>query len=88
MTLASWVKIPVGLLGGLGLLNYPIGTVINSAILYIIFCKKGRTVLSKEYEEIIAATPDVRYKTSVVTWVFVGLLLTGIAGVIIVQVVS
>lgn len=73
--LAPWVKAPVGVISGIGLLGFPLGTIINLYILYLVFSEKGKTVLSPDYQEIIAATPHVRYKTSVVVWIFVGLLL-------------
>lgn len=84
--LKRWTIIPVTLLAVIGLLAIPVGTIINGYILYLIFSSKGAMVFSDEYKEIIRQTPDIRYRTSIVVWIFLGLLglvllfvLTGIA---------
>ena len=68
------VRLPVGILSGLGLLSVPIGTLINGYILYLVFCPKGKMVFSPEYQEIIRMTPHVKYKTSIVLIVFLVVL--------------
>ncbi len=68
-------KIPVGILSGIGLLGFPIGTIINAYILYLVFSAKGKMVFSDEYQEAIAATPHVKHKTSIILKVFLLLLL-------------
>jgi hypothetical protein len=73
--LRSWTRIPVGILSGIGLLGFPIGTLINGHILYLVFSEKGRRVFSPEYQEIIRQTPHVKYQTSIIVKIFVGLLL-------------
>lgn len=73
--LKRWVRIPVGIFSALGLLNFPIGTLLNAYILYLIFSAKGRTILSDEYAEVVALTPDIRYRTSIVVWILLALLL-------------
>jgi hypothetical protein len=75
--LQSWGRIAGIVLAALGLLGFPIGTVINGYILYLLLSKKGRTIFSPEYQEVIAATPHVKYRTSIVVWVFL-LLLAGL----------
>ena len=77
--LKSWARIPTGILSGIGLLGFPFGTLINGYILYLIFCRKGATVFSDEYKQVIAETPHIKYRTSVVVWIFLGLLLCMIA---------
>jgi hypothetical protein len=72
--LKSWARIPVGVLSGIGLLGFPLGTVINGYILYLVFCKKGEMVFSDGYKHIIAATPQIKYRTSFVVWILLGLL--------------
>ncbi len=47
--LRSWARIPVGILSGIGLLGFPMGTIINGYILYLVFSEKGTTVFSPEY---------------------------------------
>ncbi len=74
-TLSKWVRIPVGILSGLGLLSIPVGTIINGYILYLVFSAKGKTVLSDDYKPIIMLTPEIKYKTPKWVWVLVFILI-------------
>jgi hypothetical protein len=58
--MVRWVGTPMAILG---LLNPPIGTLISGLVLYLIWCEKGRRVLSPDYAAIIRTTPQVRYKS-------------------------
>jgi hypothetical protein len=60
---------------GIGLIGFPIGTIISAYILYLLLSEKGKMVFSPEYQEIIAATPHIRYKTSIVVWIILGIFL-------------
>jgi len=83
--LRPWSRIPVTILSGIGLIGFPVGTLINAYILYIVVGKKGQVVFSDEYRQAIAATPHIKYKTSVVIWIFLGLLIALFAvGIIVV----
>lgn len=73
-TLKSWTRIPTGILSGIGLFGFPIGTIINAYILYLVFCKKGSTVFSSEYQQVIAATPHIKYKTPIIIWILLAIL--------------
>lgn len=73
-SLAKWGRVLGCILSGLGLLAFPIGTLINAYILYLFLSKKGRTIFSPEYQDVIAATPHVKYKTSIVVWIFLALI--------------
>jgi hypothetical protein len=73
--LKPWSRIVAGIFSGIGLLGFPVGTIINAYILYLLFSKKGGTVFSEHYKTIIAQTPHIKYRTSVVTWVVLGILL-------------
>ncbi|MEM7144696.1 MAG: hypothetical protein AAF591_06150 [Verrucomicrobiota bacterium] len=73
--LRKWARIPVGIISGIGLIGFPLGTIINAYILYLVFCKKGGMVFSDEYKEVIAATPHIKYKTSIIVWILLGILL-------------
>lgn len=67
-------RIPATLLSCLGLLGFPIGTLINGYILYLLHSKKGRTVMTEEYAQVIAQTPHIKYKTSIIVWLCLGLV--------------
>jgi hypothetical protein len=75
--LRPWARVVSGIISGLGLLAIPIGTVINAYILYLLFSKKGATIFSPDYQRVIAETPHIKYKTSIVVWVVVVILLLG-----------
>lgn len=79
--LKRWARVPTGILSGLGLLGFPLGTIINGYILYLVFSKKGAMVFSDEYRAVIEQTPHIKYRTSVLIWILVGLvlLLVGLA---------
>ena len=83
--LSRWVRVPVGVLSGVGVLLFPIGTLINAYILYLLFGHKGRVVFSPEYEDVVGQTQDLRYRTSRVVVVLaaalLGLILLAIFGV-------
>lgn len=74
-SLKRWGRIVGIVLSLLGLLAFPIGTIINAYVLYLFVSKKGRTVFSPEYQDVIAATPHVKYRTSIVVWILIGLIL-------------
>ena len=86
--LRPWGRILGCVLSGIGLLGFPIGTLINAYILYLFLSRKGRTVFSPEYKDVIAATPDVKYKTSIVVWIFIALVLAFIVIAIGVSVIG
>lgn len=73
--LKAWTKLPVGLLSAVGLLGFPLGTLISLYILYLVFSAKGRTVLSSEYAEAIRLTPHIEYRTSILVWIALALIL-------------
>ncbi|MEK7954005.1 hypothetical protein [Luteolibacter soli] len=83
--LRPWAKIPGALVAAISMIKFPVGTVIGAYVLYLIFCPKGRTVLSPAYAEIVAQTPHLRYRTprwiwillAVVVLLFLGLLFFG-----------
>lgn len=73
--LRAWTRIPVGILSGIGLLGFPLGTLINAYILYLIFSTKGSRVFAPEYLEIIQQTPHIKYQTSRIVKIFLLFLL-------------
>jgi hypothetical protein len=70
-----WGRVVGIVLSAIGLLAFPIGTIINGYILYLFLAKKGRTIFSPKYQEVVAATPHVKYKVSIVVWIFLALIL-------------
>ena len=81
--LKPWGRIVGIVLSAIGLLAIPVGTIISAYILYLLISRKGRMVFSPGYKEIIAATPGVKYKTSPVVWILLGLIVLGVIGVFV-----
>jgi hypothetical protein len=78
----SWSRWPTVALSVFGLIGFPIGTLISILILVNLLGKKATMVFSPEYKDIIAATPHVKYKTSIIVKVFLVLLLLILIGII------
>lgn len=57
----------------------PIGLAINGYILWLMLGEKAALVFSPEYKEIIAATPHIKYKTSIIMWIVLAVLLAVLA---------
>lgn len=88
--LRPWVRVPGGILTCLGLLSFPVGTLIGAYVLYLMFGQKGRQVLAPAYQDIIAATPQVRYERTTGDWIALGgvvLLLVAVVVLILLAVV-
>jgi hypothetical protein len=62
----------------IGLIGFPFGTLISAYFLYLLLSKKGVYVFSDEYKQVIAETPEVKLRTSVIVWIFLALLLAAI----------
>lgn len=73
-------QIPATVFSVLGLLAFPLGTVINLYILSQLLSKKAAFVLTPEYHQIIATTPHVKRKTSKAAWI----VLLAIIGLLVV----
>ena len=71
--LRPWARALGCLLSGIGLFGFPVGTLINGYILYLLLSRKGRTIFSPAYQDVIAATPHIKYRTSIVVWIFLAL---------------
>jgi hypothetical protein len=72
--LRPWLVVPGATVAILGLLAFPLGTLINAYVLYLLFCAKGRTVLAKDYAAVMAATPTLKYRRTVADWVALGIV--------------
>ena len=73
-----------GVFSAIGLLGFPIGTLISAYFLYLLLSEKGSYVFSDAYKQVIAQTPHMRYKTSILTWIVVILLVTLVLLVIVI----
>lgn len=73
--LTRWGRVVGIVIGAIGLAVIPVGTILSIYILYLLLSKKGKMVFSPAYKEVIAATPEVKYKTSIVVWVVLGLFI-------------
>lgn len=82
--LKRWARIPVCILQGFGLLGFPGGTLLSVYILYLLLGKKGRIVFSDGYQEVIRRTPHIKYKTSIVVWVLLAILLLTLVAVFVI----
>ena len=59
----------------IGLIGFPIGTVISILLLLLLLGEKGKRVFEADYPSVIAATPHIRYRTPLWIWiVLVGFL--------------
>jgi hypothetical protein len=65
------VRIPTMILSGLGLIGFPIGTIISAYILYLLGSQKGVQVFSDEYAQVIAATPHIKYRSSILAVILI-----------------
>ncbi|MES2594632.1 MAG: hypothetical protein V4662_04825 [Verrucomicrobiota bacterium] len=71
---ARW---PALIISSIGLLIFPVGTIINGVILANLMNAKARTVFTSDYKVIIAATPHVDHglsRLAILTLVLVGLI--------------
>lgn len=77
------VVMPATIFSVIGLLSFPIGTIINIYVLSLLHGAKGKVVFGEGYSDIVAATPHIRYRTPVWVIVFALLLVLGLIGAII-----
>src|SRR5690606_39569288 len=80
--LKPWARIAGIVMAILGLFGFPIGTLINGYILYLLLSQKGRRIFQPDYAHIVAATPEVKCRTSIVVWIILGIFLLGILAAI------
>lgn len=72
--LRPWVRIPVIILSIIGLIGFPLGTIISGYVLYLMLSAKSKMVFSTEYQRVIAQTPHIRYRSNLLVTVLVVLL--------------
>ncbi len=78
--LRPWVRIPGALLSVLGLISFPVGTLVGIYILYLMFGQKGRQVLALDYQNVIAATPHIKYQRTLGDRIALGFVILIIVG--------
>lgn len=86
--LKPWARIAGIVLSIIGLFGFPLGTLINGYILYLLLSQKGRRIFQPDYLDIVAATPKVKYRTSIVVWIILGILLLAIVAAITVPMLA
>tara|TARA_R110002073_G_scaffold315027_1_gene487456 strand:- start:1340 stop:1984 length:645 start_codon:yes stop_codon:yes gene_type:complete len=86
--LRPWARIVAIVFSVIGLLAIPLGTIISAFILYLLLSEKGKMVFSPGYEQVVAQTPHIKYKTSIIVWIFLGLLIALITFGVIVAVIG
>lgn len=64
--------IPATISAVIWMLLFPVGTVVNICLLYLLYSKKGRRILADDYQEIIAATPELNYSRDWEVWCVFG----------------
>jgi hypothetical protein len=78
--LQTWARYVAVVFSVIGLIVVPIGTLISGYFLYLLLSQKGTMVFSDKYKQIILETPHIKYKTSIVVVILLGLLLLVIVG--------
>lgn len=71
------VRLATTILAVLGLLGFPLGTLISAYILWALHGDKGKRVMTPEYRAVVVATPHIRYRTSWLVWLVLALLVLG-----------
>lgn len=74
--LRRWAKPIAVVFSIIGLLAVPLGTIISGYILYLLLSRKGSVVFSDHYQHVIAKTPEIRYKSSLLVLVLLAVLIT------------
>jgi hypothetical protein len=85
--LKPYSRISGSVIAGIGLLGFPLGTLICGYFLYLLLSAKGEFVFSQQYKDVIQQTPHIKYKTSIIVRILVGILLffllLGVIGIVI-----
>ncbi len=86
--LRPWARITATVLAAIGLLFFPLGTIINGYFIWLLQSQKGGVVFSPAYQAIIQQTPHVKYRTSIIVWIILGLLVLFVVFIIAMGVMS
>lgn len=66
--LQSWARIVTIVQSAFSLIFFPIGTLIATYFMYLLLSQKGSYLFTDEYKAVMAATPEVKYRTSIFLW--------------------
>lgn len=86
--LERWARTAAIIFACIGLLGFPLGTLINAYILYLMLSAKGKRIFEPDYAEIVAATPHIKYRTSLLVWILLAIVLLGICAAIVIPLVG
>lgn len=67
----------------IGLIGFPVGTMLSLYFLYLLHSEKGKRVMTPEYQQIVELTPHIKYKTSWIAWLALILLIAFIITVVV-----
>jgi hypothetical protein len=81
--LAGWARTTATVLSIIGLIGFPVGTLINGYILYLLHCAKGKRIFEPDYAGIVEATPHIKYRTSMIVWIVLSLLVLVVVAVVV-----
>lgn len=76
---------PAIILACVGLIGFPIGTIINAYVLYLLCGQSGKTMFSPQYQQVVELTPDIQCRTSLIVrvlfWILIAVL--GLGAVVV-----
>lgn len=73
--LKPWSRLLATMLACFGLLLVPIGTILNGYCLYVLLCERANVIFSEAYQDVIAQTPHIKYRTSTLAWIVLGIFI-------------
>ena len=73
--LQPWARIVGIVFSVIGLLGFPIGTLISAYILYLLASQKGNYIFTDEYRRVVEQTPHIKYRTSMIVIILLVILL-------------
>ncbi len=80
--LQPWARMTGIVLAAIGLLGFPVGTLINAYVLWLLLSQKGKRIFQEDYQAIVAATPHIKYRTSKLVWILLGVIVLVIVAAI------
>lgn len=86
--LKPYARIGGIVLSAIGLLGFPVVTIISAYVLYLLISEKGVYIFTPHYQEVIKMTPHIKYKSSIIVKIFLYLLLFFVALTILMVVIS